>query len=89
MTHALLQASNNNLIYVYDHDSTNKLPKVGERTIHNNDVFIAFNALIDELNRSDEWTINTEGMASGDGRGMVIMASTCLAPHAAFGWMVI
>lgn len=86
MTHALLQASNNNLIYVYDHDSTNKLPKVGERTIRNNDVFIAFNALIDELNRSDEWTINTEGMASGDGRGMVIMGHYMLSASRCF-WM--
>lgn len=86
MTHALLQASNNNLIYVYDHDSTNKLPKVGERTIHNNDVFIAFNALIDELNQSDEWIINTEGMASGDGRGMVIMGHYMLSASRCF-WM--
>lgn len=85
MTHALLQASNTT-IHLYEHDLTNKLPIAGERTLKANDGFAEFIVLIDELNCSNEWIINTEGVASGDGRNMVIMGRYMLSASRCF-WM--
>lgn len=85
MAHSITHASTHT-IHVYDHDISNKLSKIGEHSMNATNAFIAFDALTDKLNQSDEWVINTESISDGDSRGIIIMGVYQLTASRCF-WM--